>query len=161
MQNRNNKLSDWFFFSVSPLQFSVSKLKLIRWLWQQSALFLVVFTVDVFPPVVIFRCKFLWVVRLHILWMNDRPISVESLALAGEKNTQKKTSDFLVRLFTCRQEEVAQIRLVSLYQVQRPCPHLSELVTKAFVCKFVSSEPCPITSLLVSVCLFSETAEHM
>lgn len=72
MQNRNNKLSDWFFFSVSALQFSVTKLKLIRWLWQQSALFLVVFTVDVFPPVVIFRCKFLWVVHLHILWMKQR-----------------------------------------------------------------------------------------
>lgn len=68
--------------------------------------------------------------------LNDRPNSVESLALAGEKTTQKKTSDFLVRLFTCRQEEDAQIRLVSLYQVQRP--HLSELVTKAFVCKFVN-----------------------
>lgn len=94
MQNRNNKLSDWFFFSVSPLQFSVSKLKLIRWLWQQSALFLVVFTVDVFPPVVIFRCKFLWVVRLHILWMNDRPISVQSLALAGEKKHTKKDIGF-------------------------------------------------------------------
>lgn len=89
--------------------------------------------------------------------LNDRPNSVQSLALAGEKNKQKKTSDFLVRLFTCRQEEDAQKRLVSLCQVQRPCPHLSELVTKAFVFKFVSSEPCPMTSVLVSVCLLSET----